>query len=136
MKNKLGWFLLFSLLLTLGALAQDAPPAVPIDPAPEISPGVADAISKFLVPLVAKYPVLATIIAVLGTCRLLLKPTFTWLHSVVQATPTTKDDEWLQKAESSAWFRWLSYGLDYVASIKLIHPKATATVASTPAPAK
>lgn len=92
---------------------------------PHISQGVTDAIASFLTPLVAKYTWLATIISVLGIARLILKPLFTFLHTVVQTTPTTKDDDLLTRTENSTAFKWVVFILDYVFSIKLIHPKTT-----------
>ena len=113
------------------AHAQDVPVAastntVPDAGVPQVSAGTTDAIANFIAPLVAKYPWLAMIITVLGGARLLIKPLFTFLHSVVMVTPTTKDDEFLAKTESSKAYKWAVWVLDYVFSIKLIHPKATA----------
>jgi hypothetical protein len=84
-----------------------------------------DAIANFLTPLVVKFPWIASIVSVLGIARLILKPLFTFLHTVVQATPSLKDDELLLKTEESKAFKWVVFGLDYVFSIKLIHPTTT-----------
>lgn len=84
------------------------------------SDAVSDAVSK----VATKYPWVSTVLFVVGACRFLLKPTFTFLHSVVAVTPSTKDDEWLARVESSTALKWLSWGLDWLFSIKLTHPKA------------
>ena len=87
--------------------------------APVIPP---DAVASFLGGLVTKYPWIATVLAVIGACRVLIKPLFTFLHSVVHVTPSAKDDELLAKIEGHKIFGWVVWALDYLFSIKLVHP--------------
>lgn len=87
-----------------------------------------DAVSDAIAKLALKAPWISTVLLVMGACRVLIKPLFTFLHAVVQVTPSRRDDDLLAKAESSTWFRWLNWVLDYVFSIKLIHPQTTAPV--------
>ena len=102
---------LLALLLTATAFAQDAAPVIP-----------PDAVATFLGGLVTKYPWIATVLAVIGACRVLIKPLFTFLHSVVHVTPSAKDDELLAKIEGHKIFGWVVWALDYLFSIKLVHP--------------
>jgi hypothetical protein len=109
--------LLFALgvfILATTIFAQDA-----IQSVPATAP---DAVAKLVADLAGQHPWIASVLAVIGICRVLVKPLFTFLHAVVQVTPSTRDDELLAKAEASTWFRWLNWVLDYVFSIKLIHP--------------
>lgn len=107
-------------LITLAVCASAQDPAAVLPPEPSPS---GDAVASFLGNLVAKYPWLALVISILGGARLWLKPLFSFLHAFVQSTPTTKDDEWLAKAETSKVFKAVNWVADYVFSIKLIHPK-------------
>lgn len=76
-------------------------------------------IIQFLVGLVSKYPIITSIIMVVGILRAVNKPLMTFLHAVVLATPTNKDDELLGKVEGSKIYGIVSFVLDYIASIKL-----------------
>jgi hypothetical protein len=69
--------------------------------------------------LLEKAPFLAQLLVYVGALRLIFKPLFSFLHSVVDATPTPKDNELLAKAEGSKLMSVISYALDYLASIKL-----------------
>ena len=66
--------------------------------------------------VVAKFPVVAT---VMTGCRLVFKPLFTFLHAFTAATPTTKDDLLLEKAESSTVYKGFAWALDLFFSVKL-----------------
>lgn len=72
--------------------------------------------------LALKYPWLATIVTIMGICRLCLKPLFTLFHTVAAATPTAWDDALLAKIEANKVFKWVAFALDYVGSIKLVNP--------------
>ena len=69
--------------------------------------------------LLAKYPVVASIFMGMGVARSIFKPLSLFLHSVADATPGKKDNELLEKAESSKIWKGLVLALDYLASIKL-----------------
>lgn len=100
-------------LFTSAAFAQDAP--LP----------VADTAPSWVLDLVIKYPWLATVVTVMGIMRLVVKPAMVFFHEVVKATPSVKDDELLAKVESSPVLKWFLIGLDWFASVKIVHPKAT-----------
>lgn len=76
-------------------------------------------IISFLITLVSKYPITATIIGVMGTARLILKPVMTCLHAIAESTETTKDNEFLKKLEEHKVFKAISFILDYAFSIKV-----------------
>lgn len=65
------------------------------------------------------WPILASIIVVMGTLRLFLKPVMTFLHAIADATPTPKDNDALNKVESSMLWKIVNFVIDYFASIKL-----------------
>lgn len=104
---------MLALSTTFSAFGQD----IPVESAGSAPSWVLD--------LVTKYPWLATVITVIGILRLVLKPAFVFFHEVVKATPSVKDDELLAKVESSPVLKWVLIGLDWFASIKVVHPKAT-----------
>lgn len=105
-------------LFPAALLAQDATvPTVPIDPG-------------FVEKLAAQYPVIVTMLLVVGVLRLLLKPVIAALHWYAEQTATTKDDEWVQRVESSKITTSALFALDWLASIKI--PKTSAP--ETPAP--
>ena len=72
-----------------------------------------------LLPLIAKFPVLASVLMVIGVLRLVNKPLFAFLRTVVDATPTPKDNEILVKIETSKAYKYVSFVLDYLGSVKL-----------------
>lgn len=76
---------------------------------------LAEGLGKF----VSQYPIIATILMVVGVARLVNKPLFSFLRTYVQATPTPNDDRVLDKVEASKAYKVLSYILDLTASIKL-----------------
>ena len=69
--------------------------------------------------IVTQYPWLATVLIVIGACRVVAKPLMSLAHTFAAYTPTTKDDAIVAKVEASwAWraFCWL---LDWTASVKI-----------------
>lgn len=76
-------------------------------------------LTVILTALIAKYPVLASIVGVVGILRLLLKPLFSFFHSFVLATPTPKDDALLSTVETSKTYSIVAFLLDYIGSIKI-----------------
>ena len=72
-----------------------------------------------IIGLVAKYPVIATILLVLGVARAIVKPIMSVLQAYVLATPSVKDDETVKKIESSKVYLAIVWLLDYTLSLKL-----------------
>jgi len=109
------------------AVAQDAAPVLSttvvdaVIPPPETLQDFTwlDSLLKFLVDLAAKYPMLSTILMVIGLLRVVNKPLFSVLKTIVASTSTKKDDELLGKVEKSYLYNMISYILDWFGSIKL-----------------
>ena len=73
----------------------------------------------FIAGFAAKYPIILTILSIMGMARLILKPLMTFLHEMVVVTETTKDNEILDKVEASKIYKGLLFVLDYAFSLKL-----------------
>lgn len=99
--------LFVALFFYVGAFAQDAAAIVPVEAA------------SWLEKLVEGYPVLASILVVVGMLRLIFKPVFSILRNVANATKSVKDNELLDKVERSKIFKAVLYALDYLGSIKI-----------------
>ena len=69
--------------------------------------------------LIAQYPVVSSILVVVGALRLVFKPIMTAIAAIVEVTPSKKDDDLLVKAQSSAVYKAIVWAIDYLASIKL-----------------
>lgn len=67
----------------------------------------------------ADYPWVVSIIAVVGTFRLVVKPIITAIEKIVRETATTKDDEVLERVQRSPIYAWFFYVLDWLTSIKI-----------------
>lgn len=76
-------------------------------------------LTQLLLDLVAKYPVLASIVGVVGLLRLIIKPIMVALKSIVESTETPKDNELLTKVEESKVYKAVIFLLDYLASVKI-----------------
>tara|TARA_R110002167_G_C12491385_1_gene635443 strand:+ start:269 stop:505 length:237 start_codon:yes stop_codon:yes gene_type:complete len=72
-----------------------------------------------IIGMVEKYPIIMTILSVMGMARLILKPLMTFLHEMVVVTESTKDNEILDKVEASKIYKGLLFVLDYAFSLKL-----------------
>lgn len=87
---------------------------------------------EFITPLLqtyaGKYPMIVSIFAFMGLFRTLFKPLMTFLHAIVKATPSVKDDEKLREFEASKAYRVLQFLMDWIFSIK-IKPKLDNTSA-------
>ncbi len=82
-----------------------------------------ESVLEFIIPLIqsmsVKYPVIVSIIAVMGTLRIIFKPIMSVLHAYVESTETLKDDEKLAKAEASKYYKAIAWLVDFFASYKL-----------------
>ncbi len=78
-----------------------------------------DLFMSFVMWLIAKNPQVASLLVLMGTLRLVMKPVMSALQEVVDLTVTTKDNELLAKVLNSKWYKALSWLLDYVGSVKL-----------------
>lgn len=82
-----------------------------------------DLLQALLQQLVDKFPFIASVLMLIGVLRLINKPLFAFLHAFVLATPTTKDDEALNKVEQSKFYLTVVFILDWLGSIKLPEKK-------------
>lgn len=108
-------FMLFSLIALFAPTVAFAQEAASAAAETVVAP---DPFAAFVAGLAAKYPVVVTIVSIIGFLRLLVKPVVAFLHTRAAATETKEDDERLEKAERSWWFKALMFGLDWGASIK------------------
>lgn len=67
----------------------------------------------------AEYPVLASIVFVLGTFRLFLKPVMEIVKNIISLTPSPKDDELLAKILDHKAYKAFAFFVDWIASVKL-----------------
>ena len=119
----------FRFLLALGVtclalLAQaDNPQPATDNPLP------IEGLTGFIVGLVTQYPWLATVLLVIGSLRLLLKPIMLAIEWYTKQTPNPNDDVAVLKFEAGPIYKVLSIGLDVLGSIKLpaIKPPAKKT---------
>lgn len=68
-----------------------------------------------------------TIVGILRTC---LKPIFSLLHKLAAATPSTADDQVVDRIERSGFVSAITYLLDWLTSIKIDWPARTKTPTS------
>ena len=88
-------------------------------------------ISTFVANQAVIHPWIATVILVLTVVRAINKPLFTFLHTIVLQTVSTKDDEVLVQVETSKAYLYFCYFLDYVFSIKIGTQKESAAATAT-----
>lgn len=74
----------------------------------------------FLQGAAEKMPWILSILAIMGTCRVVLKPLFAFLHTAADATETDKDNKALEKIEGSKIYKGFAFVLDWLFSWKLI----------------
>ncbi len=73
----------------------------------------------FILGLAASYPIITTILAIMGVVRVVMKPVMSIIRMVVKATPSKADDKKLNEVERSWWWKAILYILDLLTSIKL-----------------
>ncbi len=82
-----------------------------------------DGVLLWLKPLLegyaGQYGWLVSVLTVVGSLRLFLKPLMSIVQNVVYLTPNKKDDEFVNKILEAKWYKMLSYLLDWFGSIKL-----------------
>ena len=101
------------------ASGQEASPAgaIPPDLAP-VPTLAADPAATLVAGLAARFPLVSSLLMVIGLLRLLVKPVMAYLHARAAATEETEDDARLDRIERSWWLRALLFALDWGASIK------------------
>lgn len=66
-----------------------------------------------------KFPIIATVLMVVGALRVINKPLFAVARALVAATPADSDDKILDSVEQSKVYQVFSFILDWSASVKL-----------------
>lgn len=79
-----------------------------------------EAILALFISFADKYQFLASVIVVIGTARLFMKPVVTAIEEIVKLTKTTKDDEAVEKAKQSKVYKTFVFIADYILSVKPI----------------
>jgi hypothetical protein len=77
------------------------------------------ALSEAVIFLAMKFPVAMAIVVFMGSARLFFKPVMSFIHGIVEATPSKSDDAKLLVVESSKAFKAFAWLVDLLASIKL-----------------
>jgi hypothetical protein len=111
-RSLFAWVVMLLLFAALPVFGQDAAP---------IAPAIVPAVNApgWLLDLVTKYPWLATFVTVLGVFRAIAKPIWSLVLATVAATPTKADDNFIDEQEHSTWWKYLSYAIDWIFSIKV-----------------
>jgi hypothetical protein len=76
-------------------------------------------LSLILAGFVAKYPILTTVLLVMGLLRAVNKPIMEAIRAFVKATPNPGDDLVLEKVEASKAYKAFCFALDWSTSIKI-----------------
>jgi len=74
---------------------------------------------EILIGLVAKYPVIASILSILGLIRLIVKPIMEIIKAYVAYTPNKEDDSFVNKVIASPVYNKFLFVLDWLFSIKI-----------------
>lgn len=78
-----------------------------------------EALGQGIIFLAMKFPVAMAIVVFMGSARLFFKPVMSFIHGIVEATPSKNDDLKLSVVESSKAFKAFAWVIDLLASIKL-----------------
>lgn len=137
LKNYLDTILLTVILVgavfVLGASAEPVPGVgAPIAPA-VAAVAASDAMTPIINAVTGKFGWAVQALAVIGTLRVIFKPTVAWLHSIADATATDRDNQILAKIEASKIYTTLAFVLDWLASIKVGPSKPIPAVLDTAA---
>jgi len=73
----------------------------------------------FIIDLAVKYPIIATIVIIIGSLRIVFKPIMSAIKNYTDQTESKADDEALAKFEGSKFYNGLVWFLDFAGSIKL-----------------
>lgn len=117
----------FALLCVCDAVAQEAVAPVTeaaADASATDAAGPVGFVNKLIDQLQTKAPWLAAILFIMAGLRAAMKPLMEAFYAYVKATPTPADDEFYERVQNSKALKIVSKVLDYVASIKIVHPKA------------
>ena len=69
--------------------------------------------------LMTQFPIVATILAVIGGLRVIFKPIMTAIEAIVAATPSDKDNLVVEGIKANVLYKGFVWILDFFASVKL-----------------
>lgn len=75
--------------------------------------------ANFIVDLATKYPWVVTVVAIIGTLRLLVKPVIAAAHSYAESTNSPKAEALIEKIENSKLLSTVFFVLDWFGSVKV-----------------
>ncbi len=101
---------------------------------PPAAGDAASVLTPLLQALTGKFGWLVTVIAVMGTLRLVIKPIVAAVHASIQASGNTKLEAIDDEVEQSTPFKWTLFALDWLGSIKLTPTVKVVTVPPPPGP--
>ena len=73
---------------------------------------------NLILDLLTQHPMLASVLVIIGACRVINKPLFALFHAVVDVTKTEIDNEWLKKVEESKAYKTFLFLIDWLGSVK------------------
>lgn len=76
-------------------------------------------LSSVLVDLADQHPVIVTLLLAMALLRVVFKPLVTLAHWYVLRTKSKEDDAALERVERSRWYAWVTWIIDFFASIKV-----------------
>jgi hypothetical protein len=74
---------------------------------------------ELITQLIEQFPVVSTILAVIGGLRVIFKPIMTAIEAVVAATPSPKDNLVVEGIKANVLYKGFVWVLDFFASVKL-----------------
>lgn len=122
LRNPLLWIIAM-VMLTLSAFAQEIGPAAPAT--------LAQSLEGWIIGLAVDHPWIVSVLVLVGTLRILIKPLMTFARLAVGQTASAKDDAILDAVERSWIYTAFLFLLDWLASIKL-PAKSAATATDKP----
>lgn len=80
-------------------------------------------VGTWLLNMLSGNPAVASILIVVGSLRLAVKPIMTLIQLYVKLTPYDQDDKWLQDLEMSKGYKLFLYLMDWLLSVKISEKK-------------
>jgi hypothetical protein len=80
-------------------------------------------VGSWVLGLLSGNPIVASILVIVGSLRLAVKPLMTLIQIYVKLTPYDSDDKWLQNLEMSKGYKLLIYLMDWLLSVKVSEKK-------------
>jgi hypothetical protein len=76
-------------------------------------------VAGFFVGLAQSYPWIATLLLIIGALRVVVKPVMSLLDGYIKDNCSPEEYAKLQSFEAGPIYKWISFGLDLVGSVKL-----------------